>query len=80
MGVVLGFSAFHNCSVRSSEAHVTRLQWGKQSLHLRLLPLLSKPQRNCKEKEQILTNTVCNAPVTMFSKCLEVVCQIVASK
>lgn len=57
-----------------------RLQWGKQSLHLRLLPFLSKTQRNCKEKETNLTNTVCNAPVTTFSKCMEVVCQIVASK
>lgn len=53
---------------------------GKQSLHLHLLPFLSKPQRNCKEKEANLTNTVCNVPVTTFSKCLEVVCEIVASK
>ncbi len=79
MGVMLLFSAFHNHSVRSSEGPC-RLQWGKQSLHLHLLLFLSKPQRNCKEKEANLTNTVCNAPVATFSKCLEVVGEIVGRK
>lgn len=33
-------------------------------------------KETAKKKKQILTNAVCNAPVTMFSNCLEVVCQI----